>query len=97
MADAMDQNGKGFSLSFGGASGHRSKRVKVSEDEERPAQQFLSGFEQNGAVITEGDGKTVVVEGATKRVIPTQGNDFRGMGPRAYNPKRQAPAEWNEE
>ena len=91
MADEQKQNGKGFSLSFGGGkAAHRSKRVRVNEEETIPEQQFVTGFAENGAVLQNGDQKTVVVEGSTKRVIPTQGNDFRGMGPRAYNPKRSA-------
>ena len=88
--DEPKQNGTGFSLSFGSSKAtHRTKRVKVYEDEERPEQQFVTGFAENGAVYQDGNRKTVVVDGTTKKVIPTQGNDFRGMGPRAYNPKRR--------
>ena len=91
MADGQKQNGTGFSLSFGGGkAAHRNKRIRVNEEEAKAEQQFVTGFAENGAVLQNGDQKTVIIEGATKRVIPTQGNDFRGMGPRAYNPKRYA-------
>ena len=88
MSEEQKQNGMGFSLSFGGGkAAHRSKRVRVNEEEIKPEQQFVTGFAQSGAVLQNGDQKTVVVEGATKRLIPTQGNDFRGTGPRKYNPR----------
>ena len=89
MANGGEDGSKGFSLSFGASkAAHRTKRIKISEDEEQPSQQLLTGFEAGGAVFQDGEGKTVVVDGATKRVIPTQGNDFRGLGPKKYNPKR---------
>lgn len=92
MSGGQEANGKAFSLSFGGGkAGHRSKRVKISEEEDRPVQQYLTGFEQNGAVLHEGASNVTVVEGETKRVIPNQGNNFRGLGPKAYNPNRCAP------
>jgi len=85
-------DGKGFSLSFREtkASSHRTKRVKVNEDEEKKPQQFLTGFSERGAVFKDGDSNIVVVEGDVKRVIPTQGNNFRGLGPKAFNPNRCA-------
>jgi hypothetical protein len=85
-------DGKGFTLSFGAKSSHRSKRVKVNEreDEGKRAQEFLTGFSEKGAVFRDGDRDAVVVEGVVKRIIPTQGNDFRGLGPKAFNPNRQA-------
>ena len=89
MPESDCKSAKSINLSFqGGRSGHKNKRIKVNEEEDGPVQQLLTGFEQTGAVYTDTDAKTVAVEGAMRKVIPTQGNDFRGMGPRAYNPQR---------
>jgi hypothetical protein len=82
-------DGKGFTLSFGSKnSSHRSKRVKVNEKEEERPQEFLTGFSEGGAVFRDIDRNAVVVEGEVKRIIPTQGNNFRGLGPKAFNAKR---------
>lgn len=89
MTDA--NTAKGVSLSFGAnSSSHRTKRVKVNEDDEDRAQEFLTGFSERGAVFRDSDRGVVVVDGDVKRIIPTQGNDFRGLGPKAFNPNRHA-------
>ena len=83
-------DGKGFSLNFGTnkSSTHRNKRVKVNEEEEKLPQEYLTGFSNRGAVFRDNNRDAVVVEGEVKRVIPTQGNNFRGLGPKAFNPNR---------
>ena len=89
MSEEKSRMTEGISLKFGGLkTAHRTKRVKVNDEDEMPEQQFVTGFAEGGALIKDGESTSVVIEGATKRVIPTQGNNFRGMGPKAYNPKR---------
>lgn len=80
--------GQGIQLSFGSSNiGQKAKRVRINEKEEKPVQQLLTGFSETGAVLI-GETDDITVNGDVKRVIPTRGNDFRGMGPRAYNPHR---------
>ena len=82
--------GRGISLSFGqnGTSKHRPKRVKVNEDAEEQKYEYVTGFSATGLQLRDQDPSSTTVDGQTKKVIPTQGNNLRGLGPRAYNPNR---------
>lgn len=81
--------GKGFSLSFGAKSSkQRQKRVKVNEEEDVPLQEMVTGITADGFALAEKDRRTTSVEGKRQKIIPNQGNHFKGQGPKAYNPKR---------
>ena len=86
MVHDQANGGSGISLNFG-KTAKQKVRVQVNEPAEISQQEYLKGF-RAGQHEAEDEGKTSLgVDGATKRVIPTQGNAFRG-GPRAFNPNR---------
>ena len=75
MADSGQQEAVvGINLKFG-SSGR--KKVKVGNANDGPHREIVTGFDGEG--IVPANGRVGTVAQPALKVIPTQGNDFRGL------------------